>query len=230
MGLVRANPPHEPPHTDGCNPLNLRPERGVLFFLVSGVRLVIQRIIKHAPDSLEYLEPNMTLQDWGALGELIGGIAIVVSLIYVGLQIRQSTHATRAATSQAFTAQYVDTVSPLFDPGFSEIYCRGLRGLHNLQEGEKITYIVWIATALRLFESFYFQEKDGFFDPRLFDGWSMTFSDLFAYEGPLQVLEIRKHLYNAQFIEFLQDRVARAAPQEMYSKADTEFIAKGERC
>ena len=172
----------------------------------------------------------MTLQDWGALGELIGGIAIIVSLIYVGLQIRQSTRATRAATSQAFTDQYVGAVLPLLEPGFSEIYSRGLRGLHNLQEDEKITYIAWIAAVLRLFESFYFQEKDGFFDPRLFDGWSMTFSDVFAYEGPLQVLEIRKHHYNAQFIEFLQDRIASAAPREMYSKADTEFIAKGERC
>jgi len=172
----------------------------------------------------------MTLQDWGALGELIGGVAIIVSLIYVGLQIRQSAHATRAATSQAFTDQYVNVVLPLFDPGLSGIYYRGLRGLHNLQEGEKITYIAWIAAILRLFESFYFQERDGFFDPRLFDGWRMTFSDLFAYEGPREALEIRKHHYNAQFIEFLQDQLARAAPQEMYSKADTEFIAKGGRC
>ena len=28
----------------------------------------------------------MTLMDWGALGELIGGVAIIVSLIYVGVQ------------------------------------------------------------------------------------------------------------------------------------------------
>jgi hypothetical protein len=35
----------------------------------------------------------MTLQDWGALGELVGGVAIIVSLIYVGLQIRQGTQA-----------------------------------------------------------------------------------------------------------------------------------------
>ena len=163
----------------------------------------------------------MTFQDWGALGELIGGVAIIVSLIYVGLQIRQSTRATRAATSQAFSGQYLNVVSPLHDPGFAEIHCRGLRGLHNLQEGEKIMYISWVAAGLRLFESFYFQEKDGVFDSRLFDGWRITFTDLFSYEGPREVLEIRKHHYNAQFIEFLQDRLAKAAPKEMYSKADT---------
>ena len=47
----------------------------------------------------------MTLQDWGALGELIGGIAIIISLIYVGVQLNLSNKATRAATNQAFSAQ-----------------------------------------------------------------------------------------------------------------------------
>ena len=37
----------------------------------------------------------MTLQDWGAIGEVIGGVAIIFSLIYVGIQVKQSTKATQ---------------------------------------------------------------------------------------------------------------------------------------
>ncbi len=43
----------------------------------------------------------MTLLEWGAVGELIGGIAIIVSLMYVGLQVRDSNREARAATIQA---------------------------------------------------------------------------------------------------------------------------------
>jgi hypothetical protein len=43
----------------------------------------------------------MSLQDWGAIGELIGGVAIIVSLIYVGLQIKHGNQEARAATLQA---------------------------------------------------------------------------------------------------------------------------------
>ena len=125
----------------------------------------------------------MTLQDWGALGELIGGVAIIVSLIYVGLQIRQSTHASRAATSQEYTAQFISSVSALLDPGFSDIFGRGLPGLHNLQTSEKIAFASYISIVLRMFESFYLQEKDGAFDSRQFDGWSMTYFDLLSNEG-----------------------------------------------
>lgn len=38
----------------------------------------------------------MTIQEWGAVGELIGGIAIIVSLLYVGFQIRQSNRFAKA--------------------------------------------------------------------------------------------------------------------------------------
>jgi hypothetical protein len=41
----------------------------------------------------------MTLVEWGALGELIGGVAIIVSLIYVGVQVKHSAKATRSAAA-----------------------------------------------------------------------------------------------------------------------------------
>ena len=43
----------------------------------------------------------MSLQDWGAIGELLGGVAIIVSLLYVGLQIKHGNRETRANTLQA---------------------------------------------------------------------------------------------------------------------------------
>ena len=43
----------------------------------------------------------MTLSDLGSIGELIGGVAVVVSLIYVALQIRQNTRAIRASSHQS---------------------------------------------------------------------------------------------------------------------------------
>ena len=162
----------------------------------------------------------MTLQDWGALGELIGGIAIIVSLIYVGLQIRQSTYASRAATSQAHTSQFIDSISALLQPSFSGVFWRGLPGLHNLQEGERVAFVSFISIVLRMFESFYMQEKDGNFDARLFGGWSMTYFDLFANEGPREVLEIRKHLFNVEFVEFIEDGLASAHTKDLYSRVD----------
>ena len=43
----------------------------------------------------------MSLNDLANLGQIIGAIAVVISLIYVALQIRQNTNAVRAATAQS---------------------------------------------------------------------------------------------------------------------------------
>ena len=48
----------------------------------------------------------MTIQDWGAVGELIGGAAIIVSLIYVGVQIKQNTATWRAQSINQVNSQY----------------------------------------------------------------------------------------------------------------------------
>jgi hypothetical protein len=46
----------------------------------------------------------MTLLEWGALGELLGGLAIIVSLIYVGMQLRQSNSMARSETRQEISS------------------------------------------------------------------------------------------------------------------------------
>ena len=43
----------------------------------------------------------MTLEDLADLGEIIGAIAVLVTLMYLTIQIRQSSAATRAQTRQA---------------------------------------------------------------------------------------------------------------------------------
>ena len=43
----------------------------------------------------------MTLQDISALSQIVSGLAVVASLVFVGLQIRQNTRATQAASHHA---------------------------------------------------------------------------------------------------------------------------------
>ena len=43
----------------------------------------------------------MNLNDLANIGQVIGAIAVVISLIYVALQIRQNTNAVRSATAQS---------------------------------------------------------------------------------------------------------------------------------
>ena len=46
---------------------------------------------------------DWTIQDWGAAGELVGAFAVILSLLYVGFQVKLNTAERRADTIQAIT-------------------------------------------------------------------------------------------------------------------------------
>ena len=48
----------------------------------------------------------MTLQDWGAIGEMVGALAVVVTLIYLAKQIRMNTHAMDEGRKLALAQTY----------------------------------------------------------------------------------------------------------------------------
>lgn len=44
----------------------------------------------------------MTIQDWGAIGDLVGGVAVLVTLIYLAIQIKQNTKVNASLIRQNF--------------------------------------------------------------------------------------------------------------------------------
>jgi len=163
----------------------------------------------------------MTIQDWGALGEAIGGIAIIISLLYVGIQIRQSTKANRAATTQAFTDAFVHPSELLISSDFVKVYSRGLDGLGQLKRHEQIEFIVWCMTAFRLWESNYFQWKSGDFDSHIWRGFERQLSDLSSYQGVRDFWNLRKHHFSDEFQEFVSRISNQASSTSIYGESLT---------
>jgi len=162
----------------------------------------------------------MTLQDWGALGELVGGLAIIVSLLYVGLQIRHGTNATRAATNPAFVTQYNELLLTLTRTEIRDIYWRGLPGLANLQGSEMAGFSGFMAAVFRTYEAFYLEKEEGRFDTKMWQGYTALFADLLSHEGPPEYWEMRKHQYSDEFaavvdIDFLRRDRNSFYPQHM---------------
>ena len=59
----------------------------------------------------------MTIQDWGAIGEILGAIATIATLIYLATQLRQNTRALQAASMDSTTQTANEIRTNLFaDP------------------------------------------------------------------------------------------------------------------
>ncbi len=88
----------------------------------------------------------MTLQDLGNLGEFIGAVAVVLSLVYVAYQIRQNTiqmaehsRSLRLATNDATADQFSKFRDPLIrDPQMASLWLRGREDFSALSPEEQV--------------------------------------------------------------------------------------------
>jgi hypothetical protein len=121
--------------------------------------------------------------DWtviGALGELVGAMAVVVSLIYLSRQVRQNTRALRTANA-ATVKQNFQTIARAFitDRGASDIVLRAMKR-DELSPAEKLSAYAWFFDLLKSGELAYSQYLAGEasrLHPRISrgDGWLARF-------------------------------------------------------
>jgi hypothetical protein len=68
----------------------------------------------------------MSLEQLSNLAQVIGAIAVVISLFYVGFQIKRNTSAVRSATAQAVHDNYADWYMNLMgDTALNRIAIKG---------------------------------------------------------------------------------------------------------
>jgi hypothetical protein len=88
------------------------------------------------------------LDTLGNLGDFVGGIAVLVTLIYLAIQIRQNTAQVKIASDIARTDTYARSVESfsqfrsllVSDPEMADIYLRGSRDLGSLNPAESLRF------------------------------------------------------------------------------------------
>jgi hypothetical protein len=82
----------------------------------------------------------MDIMELGAIGELVGGVAVVASLLFVGVQVRTNTREQRAASMQEATRETANTVQYLTGPGYAEIWLQGMGDLQALDPADRLRF------------------------------------------------------------------------------------------
>jgi len=76
----------------------------------------------------------------GAIGEIVGAAGVIITLIYLAVQIRHSTTATNRANVRHVLESNSAALTALLEEGVSEIFIRGLKSLESLNEVERYRF------------------------------------------------------------------------------------------
>ena len=97
----------------------------------------------------------------GAIGEIIGAAAVVVSLIYLASQIRTQNREARAASVHQVLHEYSEAISKLHEPEMAEVWVAAMDDFDALEPSQRLRFVIYLMVAVRSFEDAYFQWREG---------------------------------------------------------------------
>jgi hypothetical protein len=152
------------------------------------------------------------LSELASIAEVIGAIAIVVSLIYVGVQVNDSTRAVRSATAYETSAALSSWYSQLGNSQQgSEIFWRGMTNPESLTSEETFQFIVNVHGIFWLYQAAYYLAEEGTLDEELRDSVINTLLGLRELPGFRLYWEQRRDLFKADFRRTVDEMLASGA-------------------
>lgn len=157
----------------------------------------------------------MSLQRYALVAEIIGGVALVIGLIFVGLELRQNTTAQRVTATQTLVVDYENAIDKLADAENACIYVLGINGLQNLSGIERYRFFVLWFHIFRAAEQLHYYSLEGMIEPQIWRGFQRQLNEVSRLPGVREWWSIRRDWFSDDFQTFIDDLVADEAPVEL---------------
>ena len=153
------------------------------------------------------------LQDWSNLAQVIGALAVVISLAYVGVQIKRNTSAVRSATAQAIHNNYGDWYMNLMsDAELNRIALKGLKDYSSLNEIEKAQFIQTFMAFISFSQNAFYQWREKALSPWLWDGWELLTMNLLAAPGGEGFWKERGYVFGKEYRDYVEKVILTRKP------------------
>jgi hypothetical protein len=155
----------------------------------------------------------MTIQDVGSIGELIGAIATVATLVYLASQIRTNTSVVQSAAAQSVHENFADWYRMLAaDAELSQVITDGLREYASLSEGTKARFISTMMVFLSCCQDAHLKFREGSLSQDLWSGWEQVMMNLVHSPGGRGFWEERAYLFGDVFRAHVEDDIMKRTP------------------
>ena len=142
-----------------------------------------------------------------AIGQMVGAIAVVISLIYLARQIRGNAHATRQAAMRSaldFLNRYTQQITEHAD--LAELRSRGFRDFESLEGVDLAHFGSLMHGMFRTVEDVYYQHLQGHMDPRMWRGIEVVMREVNAQPGVQAWWRLRSHWFDEEFAKFINQQ------------------------
>ena len=117
----------------------------------------------------------LALQALGNIGEFVGAIGVVISLVYLTRQMMQNTKSVRAASFNSMVQNSIRLLEHSFrDSEFAVFYERAERDPDSLSSVERVRWDAYMTAVYRHFGNLMYQHRVGALDDQMWDSYRET--------------------------------------------------------
>ncbi len=150
----------------------------------------------------------------GAIGEIVGALAVVISLLYLATQIRTQNREARTASAHEILEAFRGALALLKDRESADIFLRGTSDYDALDDVEKMQYIAIAQNFLRVWEEAYYQYREQRLQEHVWSAMDAYFSQFIGTNGAKRVWELR----GFGFSESFREHIGHTTPREFRIK------------
>jgi hypothetical protein len=125
-----------------------------------------------------------TTEVLGNIGDLVGAVAVVLSLIYLAIQIRRNTEALQLSASESISRSVADINRILIESAeMNEIYLRGASDPSSLTQGENNRFNALVNILVYGWQRNYYSHKLNTLDSEIWDAQCKTIEHALRQPG-----------------------------------------------
>jgi len=159
----------------------------------------------------------MDLQTLAQIGEFLGGLSVLLTLIYLAIQIRSNTKAVRSAGAQQTHDSMVELYSQLAgDAQLNRAFRVGTQDLEALTEDEIGIFIAFWSGTLFAAQNWLYQRDNGVLEEALVMTWLGGVASNFHADGFKVYWSKRKFMFSDVLQEWVEEIMSKPSARGDY--------------
>ena len=144
----------------------------------------------------------------GAIGEIVGAFAVVLSLLYLAIQIRSQGRESRIASVHELNESFRHAITAFQNPNLADVFARAKDDFESLPETERLQFISMVQGIMRVWEDAFHQHQQKRLNDTQWQAMVVQFSGYLSLSGVVAVWSIRKMAYSEDFRAFVDSTTA----------------------
>jgi hypothetical protein len=146
----------------------------------------------------------------GSIGDAIGGLGVVLTLLYLAHQTRQNTRAVRTASFHQVSGSFSEiSLAVMQDPSLASLITRARTDPDSLTAEEMARYGFFLLTFLRRAESMFFHSEQGALQDDSWQGIHATLETSFELPATRAWWTDNAARFNSTFRAYIESKVLR---------------------